>query len=197
MTSSKTLSALDKVGAIGAFLAASAAPCCFPLLAAVGAGLGLGLLRSWLGYMDYAIQGFALVSVVGNVFAFRQHHRVLPFAIALLSAAAIFFAFYVNYQISFIYAGLGGLSIAAIWNIFAKHQARPCCDCAELRSTITCPHCGHQKVETMPTDACLYFHECPNCHVTLRPKPGDCCIFCSYGSIKCPPMQTGNSCCAS
>jgi hypothetical protein len=23
----------------------------------------------------------------------------------------------------------------------------------------------------------------------LRPKPGDCCVFCSYGSVKCPPQQ--------
>jgi hypothetical protein len=23
----------------------------------------------------------------------------------------------------------------------------------------------------------------------LRPKPGDCCVFCSFGSVKCPPIQ--------
>ena len=39
----------------------------------------------------------------------------------------------------------------------------------------------------MPTDACLYFHECVACHAVLRPKPGDCCVFCSFGSVKCPP----------
>jgi hypothetical protein len=27
------------------------------------------------------------------------------------------------------------------------------------------------------------------CHTLLRPKAGDCCVFCSYGSAKCPPMQ--------
>ncbi|MBU6411446.1 MAG: hypothetical protein KGR98_13765, partial [Verrucomicrobia bacterium] len=63
-------------------------------------------------------------------------------------------------------------------------------------STVACPQCGHQKTETMPTDACLYFYECENCHATLRPKPGDCCVFCSYGSVKCPPMQSGVGCCA-
>lgn len=41
----------------------------------------------------------------------------------------------------------------------------------------------------MPTDACLYFYECGQCHTLLRPKPGDCCVFCSYGSVKCPPQQ--------
>ena len=41
----------------------------------------------------------------------------------------------------------------------------------------------------MPTDACLFFHECAGCHALLRPKPGDCCVFCSYGSVPCPPVQ--------
>jgi hypothetical protein len=40
----------------------------------------------------------------------------------------------------------------------------------------------------MPTDACQFFYECSNCKTLLRPKPGDCCVFCSYGSVKCPPL---------
>jgi hypothetical protein len=59
----------------------------------------------------------------------------------------------------------------------------------ELRSTITCPHCGHRETETMPTDACQFFYDCKGCGALLRPKPGDCCVFCSYGDIPCPPIQ--------
>ncbi|HEV8330350.1 MAG TPA: GDCCVxC domain-containing (seleno)protein [Steroidobacteraceae bacterium] len=29
----------------------------------------------------------------------------------------------------------------------------------------------------------------------LRPKRGDCCVFCSYGSVKCPPIQMNSGCC--
>jgi hypothetical protein len=58
-----------------------------------------------------------------------------------------------------------------------------------LESVLTCPHCGALSVENMPTDACIYFHECASCHTLLRPKAGDCCVFCSYGSVKCPPIQ--------
>jgi hypothetical protein len=70
----------------------------------------------------------------------------------------------------------------------------------ELRSEITCPHCGHSKVEEMPTDACQFFYECTDCHILLRPKAGDCSVFCSYGSVPCPPIQLdsqgdGRSCC--
>jgi len=58
-----------------------------------------------------------------------------------------------------------------------------------LTATLTCPHCGHKKTETMPTNACVHFYECSACRTILRPKPGDCCIFCSYGSSRCPPRQ--------
>lgn len=64
-----------------------------------------------------------------------------------------------------------------------------------LHSTLICPHCGHQSVELMPTDACLFFHECAGCDELLRPKPGDCCVFCSYGSVPCPPIQQQGACC--
>ena len=43
----------------------------------------------------------------------------------------------------------------------------------------------------MPTDACVFFHECSECKAMLRPKAGDCCVFCSYGSTPCPPIQAG------
>ena len=64
-------------------------------------------------------------------------------------------------------------------------------------SALSCPFCGHVEVETMPTDACQFFYECRNCRAMLQPKPGDCCVFCSYGSVKCPPKQAGESCCSS
>jgi hypothetical protein len=60
-------------------------------------------------------------------------------------------------------------------------------------SVITCPICGIAKTETMPTDACQFFYECIGCSALLRPKPGDCCVFCSYGSVPCPPVQQAGS----
>jgi hypothetical protein len=67
----------------------------------------------------------------------------------------------------------------------------------QLQSTLTCPYCNLRTEETMPTDACRYFHECTGCGKLLRPKPGDCCVFCSYGTVACPPVQEGGkgSCC--
>ncbi|TAM03734.1 MAG: hypothetical protein EPN70_13485 [Paraburkholderia sp.] len=65
-----------------------------------------------------------------------------------------------------------------------------------LESTLTCPKCGDMSVVVMPTDACAYFYECPSCKALLTPKSGDCCVFCSYGSVKCPSMQDAHACCA-
>ncbi|MDT0188169.1 GDCCVxC domain-containing (seleno)protein [Microbacterium sp. ARD31] len=72
----------------------------------------------------------------------------------------------------------------------------------QLTSTLTCPHCGHRASETMPTDTCQFFYECTGCGTLLRPEAGDCCVFCSYGDVPCPPIQeaeqTGRpaSCCS-
>lgn len=71
----------------------------------------------------------------------------------------------------------------------------------ELHSTITCPRCGHQATEKMPTDACQYFYKCRSCGFEMRPKRGDCCVYCSFGSVPCPPIQEersnsgGGACC--
>lgn len=62
-------------------------------------------------------------------------------------------------------------------------------------SEITCPACGYQKQEEMPADACQYFYQCESCKNIIRPTDGDCCVFCSYGSVKCPPKQQNDHCC--
>jgi hypothetical protein len=64
-----------------------------------------------------------------------------------------------------------------------------------LQSVINCPYCSFQKEETMPIDACQYFYQCTDCGQILKPKAGDCCVFCSYGTVKCPPMQHSKCCC--
>jgi len=45
----------------------------------------------------------------------------------------------------------------------------------------------------MPVDACQFFYDCKGCGGVLRPKAGDCCVFCSFGDIPCPPIQAAQS----
>ncbi len=70
-----------------------------------------------------------------------------------------------------------------------------------LTSTLTCPECVGVSVESMPTNACQFFYDCKHCGAVLRPLKGDCCVFCSYGDVPCPPIQKarasgGEGCCS-
>ncbi|MFN9421951.1 GDCCVxC domain-containing (seleno)protein [Gemmatimonas sp.] len=65
----------------------------------------------------------------------------------------------------------------------------------KLESVLRCPSCGYRESLTMPTEACLFFHECSSCRTLLRPNAGDCCVFCSYGTVACPPIQEGSTDC--
>lgn len=58
-----------------------------------------------------------------------------------------------------------------------------------LEATITCPLCGTTAREAMPENACRHFYRCTGCDQTLRPKDGDCCVFCSYADAVCPPRM--------
>lgn len=64
----------------------------------------------------------------------------------------------------------------------------------KLESTLTCPKCNYKKTETMPIDACSWFYECVNCKAVLKPLAGDCCVFCSFGTVPCPPIQKSGTC---
>lgn len=52
-------------------------------------------------------------------------------------------------------------------------------------STITCPKCGHRSTEVLHADRCIMEYTCKNCHAPIHHKVGDCCVFCSYGDVKC------------
>ncbi|HWG35043.1 MAG TPA: GDCCVxC domain-containing (seleno)protein [Gemmatimonadaceae bacterium] len=59
----------------------------------------------------------------------------------------------------------------------------------QTTTVLTCPECGRTETLEMPTDACVIFHECAGCGRVLRPRKGDCCVYCSYGSVRCPSRQ--------
>jgi len=60
----------------------------------------------------------------------------------------------------------------------------------ELQSVITCPACNYKALDAMPTEACQYIYDCKRCGHRMKPVRGKCCVYCSYGSAKCPSMQS-------
>ena len=186
----RVLSFLDGVGSIGTLVTALACPACFPIFAALSAALGFGVFRPFEGIVFYIFQAFALLTVLGLAISWIRHRRPVPVLLGLVSAGLLAYAFYYSYSVVAVYLGLVGLLIATIWNRFVIRSKK-----IILESVITCPACGHSQTETMPTNACVVFYDCPDCKTKLSPKQGDCCVFCSYGSVPCPPIQTGLACC--
>jgi hypothetical protein len=191
----RAFSLFDRIGSLGVLFAAVACPACFPLFAAISAAVGLGALGRFEGVFFYLLQAFAVLSLIGLVASYRQHHRLAPLLTGAASVAALVYAFYDSFSYSAVYGGLFGLLGATVWNRFSARSASRALQ-PILRLVLTCPHCAHQHQETMPTDACMFFYDCPTCHAHLKPKPGDCCVFCSYGSVPCPPKQIEAACCA-
>jgi hypothetical protein len=60
-------------------------------------------------------------------------------------------------------------------------------------SEIKCPECGYRKAEKVPTEICRIKYTCDSCRSELRPMPDDCCVFCSYGTHKCPSKTEEHS----
>jgi len=124
---------------------------------------------------------------IQDVLAYLRQRKRWVLALALSGGAAFFSGLYVVGSEAVVYAGFAALVAAStveLWDHARKVIAGKVTD-----SVLTCPQCKHRQREAMPTDACLFFYECKGCGALLRPKTGDCCVFCSYGSVKCPPMQ--------
>ena len=177
---------LEKIGSLGAVIAAAACPICFPKLALVGAVLGLGAFSAYEYQLLIAAQVMVTLAAAGHALSYRRHRNAWLLASALGGAAAVFAGLYAAGSELLVYAGLAALvaaSSADLWKRLRPPRR------AILESEITCPQCGLRTKETMPTDACQFFYDCKGCGALLRPKPGDCCVFCSYGTVPCPPVQ--------
>ena len=107
---------LDKGGALGALMAAVAAPCCFPLLAPIGFALGFGALLPWAAYALYGVAACAVVAMVGNIIAFRSHHRLGWLLLGVGSGLLVLPALALPWPPALAYAGLLGLAVAAVAN---------------------------------------------------------------------------------
>nr|WP_276347928.1 MerC domain-containing protein [Daejeonella sp. JGW-45] len=200
----KLTHSIDKLGTTGLFLTAILSPCCFPIFAFGASLFGFGSAELFGGWTMWIFQAMIIVSIAGLIVSYFQHKYLYPLLIAIPSAALIFYGYHFDlsdYYQYMIYIGMVGM-LAATWVNYKKNKgnnhrgnADDPTSAVELTSTITCPDCGFKKTETMATDSCQYFYKCTNCEAVLKPQKGDCCVFCSYGTVKCPPIQQNTSCC--
>jgi len=188
----RTVALLDGLGTVGALVMAFAAPCWLPLFAMIAGAVGITALGLNEKFVLFALQGFALIALIGLASAAWRVRQFGPLILGGIGAFVLFFSFHARFSALLVYLGLGGLCVASVWNYLLSRKRKD----VILQSVITCPKCGQHAEETMPTNACLFFYECSRCGVMLKPKPGDCCVFCSYGSVPCPPVQTRSLCCS-
>lgn len=138
-------------------------------------------------------------SIIGSSIAFLLATSCcwLPWLIIAIGSTAGLAAFSTTLEkYSWLFFAFGAGSLT--WGIFQFYKKRNVTMNQKntiLQSVITCPDCGHQKEEMMPTDACQFFYECSKCKIILKPQKGDCCVYCSYGSVACPPIQLNQNCC--
>ena len=175
---------------------AFAAPCCLPLFAMIAGTVGITALGLNENFVLIALQAFAVIAVIGLTFGAWRFRQFGPLILGGIGAVVLFFSFHARFSALLIYFGLGGLCVASLWNYFLSRKRMGDGVGVILQSTITCPKCGHRAEERMPINACLFFYDCSGCHTRLKPKPGDCCVFCSYGTVPCPPIQSNERCCA-
>ena len=188
---------LQKIGTVGLFITAITSPCCFPLFGFILTALGVGSFELFGEWSMNVFKFLTLLSVLGLSISYRMHKSWYALMLALPSAILIFYSYYfidADYWINLLYVGMFSMLIASVVDFYRirLHKRK---QKVELISVLTCPVCGHRKEETMPTDACTFFYECESCKTRLKPKVGDCCVFCSYGTVKCPPIQMDKSCC--
>ncbi len=188
---------LDRIGTLGFIITAIFSPCCFPLLGIGLTALGYGSFELFGGWTMYVFQAFLLISLAGLFITYQKQRNLYPLLSGLAGTGLVYYSYYLidaDYWTYIMYGGMALVFFASLYNTFGIKKKLA--NGLILESVITCPECGHQTTEIMPTNACQYFYNCMNCHARLKPKPGDCCVYCSYGTVVCPPMQSGEDCCA-
>ena len=108
---------LERLGTVGALLAAIVCPICFPKLALIGAALGLGALAPFEGWFAAAAQVFLVLAVMGHLVAYRRHRNPWVLLLAGVGAALVLGALWVKYIE--VYLGLLAVVVATVWSAFA------------------------------------------------------------------------------
>src|SRR6267154_5596944 len=96
---------LEEIGSLGAVIAATACPICFPKLALLGALFGLGALGAYESQLFVAAQVLIAVAVLGHALAYLQHRRGWLLGLAILSGVAVFGGLYFLRSEVMVYAG--------------------------------------------------------------------------------------------
>lgn len=57
------------------------------------------------------------------------------------------------------------------------------------KNKLTCPECASSQNVEMLESGYSYAYQCDNCSEIIEKKEESCCVYCSYGEVKCPSQQ--------
>lgn len=117
---------LEKLGTVGAMLAAILCPICFPKLALIGAVLGLGALTPYEGWFAAAAQVFLVLALVGHIVAYRRHRNRWIAVLASVGVTLVLGSLWLHHVEALVYAGLAALVVATAWSVFAMRRCASC-----------------------------------------------------------------------
>ncbi len=119
----------DKVGSLGAVIAAMGCASCFPATASLGTALGLGFLSRYEGVLiNILLPIFAAIALVSNALPWishwRWHRAVLGLAGPAMVLAALYLFWASNWSTYLFYTGLAMMLVISIWDLMRPvHQA--------------------------------------------------------------------------
>ena len=123
----------DKVGFLGTFTSAMGCAACFPVLASLGAAIGLGFLTRWESlFISTLIPLFALLALAANALGWlshRQTRRLVPGFIGplLVLSAALLMRFAHIGTAPLLYVGLAFMLGVSVWDLVSP-PVRRCAD---------------------------------------------------------------------
>lgn len=120
----------DKIGVLGSIVTAMGCATCFPVLASLGAAIGLGFLSRYEGlFIRVLLPVFAGLALLVNAWGALEHRRWLRAALGLLGPLLVLAAVFVMRASGhrtgwLLYPGLVLMIAVAIWNLIAPARKR-------------------------------------------------------------------------
>lgn len=112
----------DKVGSVGVLVAAMGCAACFPVLASLGASIGLGFLSVYEGvFINKLLPLFAIIVLFSNLFAWVSHRDYIRLIWGLLGPLMVLATLYLfwtdNWSTYMFYTGIVLMLVISIWDI--------------------------------------------------------------------------------
>lgn len=111
----------EKIGFLGSIVAAMGCASCFPLLGALGATLGLGVLAQFEGvFINTLLPIFAVIALISTVVSWWSHRRhlraVLGIAGPIMVLATLYLFWVDSWSTYMFYAALILMFVVSLWD---------------------------------------------------------------------------------